>query len=249
MTPPLNTADMTRERDDTGQYVETVAPDSVLDVLNHVNGPVITSSDVADYLDCTTEAARQKLRKLVERDDLDRRKTGRTVVYWRPERETFDDADLRGDPDTTLADPNGESATTTAEENDDTPASARDDESGGTRDESDPLVDEVRAYLERADVSPKTAHGRDAVIDVFRHLRQHGTTSTGDLQDAVYEGYTDEWDSQRSMWESIRRGFDDVPGIEDAGYGKYGYAGDESVRDQLNGEQGGIYDPTKEFDG
>lgn len=75
---------MARQRDQNGQYVETVAPQSVLEVLNRVDGPVITFSDVAEYLDCTTEAARQKLHHLVDRGALDRRKTGRTVLYWSP---------------------------------------------------------------------------------------------------------------------------------------------------------------------
>ena len=33
MTPPKQPADMGRKRDDSGQYVETVGPDDVLDVL------------------------------------------------------------------------------------------------------------------------------------------------------------------------------------------------------------------------
>ena len=74
---------MTRERDDTGQYVETVGLEDVLHVFDDVRGPVITSSDVADALDCTTEAARQKLTRLYNRGVVDKRKTGRTVVYWR----------------------------------------------------------------------------------------------------------------------------------------------------------------------
>lgn len=81
---------MVRERDESGQYVETVGPDDVLGVFDQVEGPVITSSDVASALDCTTEAARQKLQRLVDEGELARRKTGRTVVYWRVED---------GDPD------------------------------------------------------------------------------------------------------------------------------------------------------
>jgi hypothetical protein len=79
---------MTRERDDSGQYTETVTLDAVLGVFDQVRGPVITSSDVADALDCTTEAARQKLGQLTDRGDLDRRKTGRTTIYWRAESDT-----------------------------------------------------------------------------------------------------------------------------------------------------------------
>lgn len=74
---------MTRERNDSGQYVETVGLDRVLAVFDQVAGPVITSSDVSGALDCTTEAARQKLTRLYDQGRVDRRKTGRTMVYWR----------------------------------------------------------------------------------------------------------------------------------------------------------------------
>jgi len=74
---------MARERDESGKYVETVGAADVLDVFSQVDGPVITSSDVATALECTTEAARQKLQRLVDEGELARRKTGRTVVYWR----------------------------------------------------------------------------------------------------------------------------------------------------------------------
>lgn len=84
---------MGRERDESGQYVETVGPDKVLDVFQQVQGPVVTSSDVANALDCTTEAARQKLTKLYEEGVLDKRKTGRTVVYWRVSSDTTINSD------------------------------------------------------------------------------------------------------------------------------------------------------------
>lgn len=72
-----------RERTESGQFVKRVMLEDVLDVFDQVRGPVITSSDVAEELECTTEAARQKLTRLVDQDRLAKRKTGRTTVYWR----------------------------------------------------------------------------------------------------------------------------------------------------------------------
>jgi hypothetical protein len=83
MTTTQQQSGMVRERDESGKYVETVDPDTVLDVFSNVRGPVITSSDVSDALDCTTEAARQKLSRLYDEGKVDKRRTGRTVVYWR----------------------------------------------------------------------------------------------------------------------------------------------------------------------
>jgi hypothetical protein len=52
-----------RERDETtGLYTEKAPLGAVLTVFGRVRGPVVTSSDVAEHLDCTTETARRKLK-------------------------------------------------------------------------------------------------------------------------------------------------------------------------------------------
>ncbi len=55
-----------------------------MEAFDAVRGPVVTSSDVADLFNITPESARQKLSALYEAGLVDRRKSGRTVVYWRP---------------------------------------------------------------------------------------------------------------------------------------------------------------------
>lgn len=84
-----------RERSESGQFVETVTLDRVLDVFDRVEGPVVTSRDIAKTLDCTGEAARQKLASLHERGVVERRKSGRTVVWWRTNRDSDADDDWR----------------------------------------------------------------------------------------------------------------------------------------------------------
>lgn len=216
-----------RERSESGQFVETVTLEGVLDVFDRVRGPVITSSDVADALDCTTEAARQKLTRLYDRGEVDKRKTGRTVVYWRT-----------GDDDAERERERAE--TPSAGQPDQTPAPT-----GGTRDapqadgerdshtESDALADDVRAHLEATDQPPKTAHGRGVILDVFQLLRERGPMKTGDLQDEIYPDYADHWSDGRTMWNAIDRYLEDVPGIEKGGYGEWAYAGDDAVRAAL----------------
>jgi hypothetical protein len=71
-----------RRRRSDGQFAETVGLDDVLAVFGAVDGPVVTTTDVAAEFDISTEAARTKLNELVDREDLRRRETGRTVVYW-----------------------------------------------------------------------------------------------------------------------------------------------------------------------
>jgi len=73
---------MSRERGDTGRYTETVTLDDVLSVFETVAGPVVTSGDVAETLDCSRETARRKLRALEQQDLVASRKTAGRVVWW-----------------------------------------------------------------------------------------------------------------------------------------------------------------------
>lgn len=101
-------------------------------------------------------------------------------------------------------------------------------------DETDTLITDLRAHLDAVDATPKTEHGRDALVDVVRHLREHGTMKTAELKKALYAEYGEHYGSDRAMWESIRRYLEDTPGVDtDAGYGKYGYDGDDAVREAL----------------
>lgn len=70
------------KRDETGQYAETVTLDDVLGVFGAVQGPVVTSGDVAEALGCARETARRKLRALEDQGRVDSRKTARRVVWW-----------------------------------------------------------------------------------------------------------------------------------------------------------------------
>lgn len=74
---------MSREREDTGRYVEIVTLNDVDGVFETVDGPVVTSGDVAEVLDCSRETARRKLSTLEEQDRLASRKTAGRVVWWR----------------------------------------------------------------------------------------------------------------------------------------------------------------------
>ncbi len=73
---------MSREREDTGRYIETVTLEEVLGVFETVKGPVVTSGDVAEALECSRETARRKLRALEEQGRVASRKTAGMVVWW-----------------------------------------------------------------------------------------------------------------------------------------------------------------------
>ena len=78
---------MSQDRTDNGRYTESVTLDSVLGVFEAVEGPVVTSGDVADQLACSTETARRKLRTLERRGRLDSRTTAGRVVWLRADGE------------------------------------------------------------------------------------------------------------------------------------------------------------------
>lgn len=73
---------MSREREDSGRYTEVVTVEAVRDVFEEVNGPVVTSSDVAERLDCSRETARRKLSTLEAQNRVASRKTAGRVVWW-----------------------------------------------------------------------------------------------------------------------------------------------------------------------
>jgi Fic family protein len=81
---------MAKQRDETGRYTTVADPDDVLDVLDVVEGPVITTADVVDHLDVSTETARRKLNGLDDDGVLAKRKTAGRIVYWRPDRDGGD---------------------------------------------------------------------------------------------------------------------------------------------------------------
>ncbi len=73
---------MERDRDDSGQYTEQVTLDSVMSVFGSADLPVLTATEVAEVLDCSRPSAYNKLEKLVDRGELQKKKVGaRAVVY------------------------------------------------------------------------------------------------------------------------------------------------------------------------
>ena len=73
---------MRRERTGSKQYSETITIDRVRQVLRIVEGPVVTSADIASELGVTSDAARRKLNEHHARGMLGKRKTAGRNIYW-----------------------------------------------------------------------------------------------------------------------------------------------------------------------
>lgn len=71
-------------RNQKGRFTEKASLEDVLAVFHAIEGPpVVTSADVADETGISRESARQKLERLRDRDEVDRRETaGQVVLYW-----------------------------------------------------------------------------------------------------------------------------------------------------------------------
>lgn len=238
---------MTAETTDGGRPVETTAAD-VLAVFDERADPAepLTATEVADRSGCSRRTALNRLHDLEDDGAVASKKVGgRARVWWVPRAGASAPTDEADRVDSASDEP-----PEPADEPADHPGDVDDAEKPATDDTGDDLAGTVRAYLEENDHPPKTAHGRDAVVDVFRALREHGTMATTELKEQVYEGYTDKWSGARGMWNAIDRYLKDVPGIEKGGYGEWAYAGDDAVREALAAEDvdaGEIYDPTEEF--
>lgn len=75
---------MERKRDEGGKYTEQITLDTVSDVFESAELPVLTATEVAEELGCSRPAAYNKLETLVEQGELQKKKVGaRAAVYIR----------------------------------------------------------------------------------------------------------------------------------------------------------------------
>jgi DNA-binding IclR family transcriptional regulator len=79
----MSSEEDTRVRDDSGRYSSEVTPEDVLGVFETVEGPALTTTDVVNTFGCSREVARSRLSELTERGLVERRKSGRVVLWWR----------------------------------------------------------------------------------------------------------------------------------------------------------------------
>lgn len=73
---------MARKRNESGQFVEEITLAAVMGVLRESDSPVATAKEVGETLECSAEAARQKLLELRDRNIVARRQVGGGAVVW-----------------------------------------------------------------------------------------------------------------------------------------------------------------------
>lgn len=219
---------MGTNRNEGGRFTPEHTDADVLDAVRE-HEPAATS-EVAEDLGVSRQAADYRLRRLREDGQVHSKKIGASLVWFAPSPERGRErGETPVEADTV--------DTTERETNRDEPPPAPPDDAAESEDDSetDDLVEAVREYLADPDRAPKKRHAQHAVHDVFTLLREHGTLETNELREMVYPDYTDHYGGERQMWQSIQRYLDDTPGVEKAGYSEWGYAGDDVARQELEG--------------
>lgn len=211
-----------RERTDEGTYAETVTPEGVLGVFDAVEGPVITSSDVADVLDCTTEAARRKLRRLVDRKTLAYRKTGRTNVYWRTDADDEPAVDAGTEPAGERAEPvpkrAGETTLDVGETGDDAGPTAgdvkadlgeyepdADGQPASDSDTGDAEIDDALDGWRPGQSLDRREQRRDAGRAALHFLKNRGVASASEFREYVEPDNPVDGQSPDTWWRKTAR--------------------------------------------
>lgn len=61
---------------------QKVTDSEILDCIQNVDKPFVVTNDVASAVDLSGTRARQRLDRLVEEGVLEKRKVGRSQIYW-----------------------------------------------------------------------------------------------------------------------------------------------------------------------
>jgi hypothetical protein len=90
----------------------------------------------------------------------------------------------------------------------------------------DPTDREIRDALRRhfeTDAGPRRRAPREALIDLVILLRQKGPLTTADARNELYPQHEDNYSGPKTMWDSLRRYFDETPGVAQPGRGEYDF--------------------------
>jgi hypothetical protein len=161
------------------------------------------------------------LRVLARTGEVGRNKVGaRAVAWWHtdrilpaPPKDPADHPDQRGLEDAARP-------PSTPRPTDD----PRDDEEAAHAPPA--TVDDVEEYL--TDNPPNTAHGKRAVLEAARYLRDHGPAPTSEVSEAVFaiDEVGEHYSGARTMWNAFDRYLEDIPGFEKPGYGEWDFNSD-----------------------
>ncbi|MFB6068623.1 MAG: hypothetical protein ABEJ90_01690 [Halobacterium sp.] len=164
-------------------------------------------------------------------DDLEERLAHLEAANIERTREEMD-VSVVSDTDATQR---AESRAERAGREDDANPSAEAAEGGGEA--PDDVAARVREHI--GDGPPRKAHAREAVVRAVAYLAEAGgPVETSELKELLWEEFGEHYSTKRTMWNSVDRYLEEMPGVTKPGYGTWGFdAGDDAD----------VYDPTEEF--
>jgi len=134
--------------------------------------------------------------------------------------------------DHTTAEVDRRETPTAGEQNEEPPAdtaetSTRD--TSPTRD-ADEVAESLREYIGNG--PPRKSHAQEAVVRAVAHLAAAGgAVETGEVKDLLWEEFGEHYSTKRTMWNSVDRYLEEMPGVEKAGYGEWAFDADSAEDD------------------
>ena len=83
---------MSKERDESRRPPGDGLAEEALAVFDTAESPALTTRDVSDALGCSREVAHKRLQELSDEGLLERRESGRTVLWWKIGRNDYERA-------------------------------------------------------------------------------------------------------------------------------------------------------------
>jgi len=240
---------MPKQRGETGQFVETVTLEEVLEVFDEVEGPpVVTSGDVADATGVSRDSARRKLEELQERGEVDSRRTAGRVLYWpvdgvdvRPEPRSLQEPEPRNDIAASDLPSDVEAGEDEANEAAESPGVASGETGSRTlktvqNRENGLSAPAVIGQFDLSGSGETLRRRRAAVAECYLYLREEGMAQKRDFLRDVYPEYPAGYSSEGGWWnvigkDGLRRLAEETDDVQAPAEGEHNwtYAGDRDV--------------------
>jgi predicted transcriptional regulator len=70
------------DRDERGQFTETVTDQDILKVFDRADAPFLTAAELGEELDVSRQSANYRLKRMREDGRVERKQTGARAVAW-----------------------------------------------------------------------------------------------------------------------------------------------------------------------
>ena len=222
----------TRERNDSGRYVETLTLETVRETVVNAPDPIATTKEVADALGCSREAARLKLTQLHDSDRIERRNVGsKAIVWWVLENDVDEGNAGRTETETGERRARDKDIAESGVSNDIAPDPTKRNTAEGTTSRQangNGALDVDEALADLA----LDADRREAVRAMYDYLAEHGTARKSGFTSDVYPEHPAGYGSPGGWWNRLGKdALASLPGVKKPAEGRptWQFIGTEST--------------------